>query len=115
MMMTIGSAADGIALLERLEAKLDEYPGQLMRASVELAKMWRQDKALRYLQAELLVADAATTLCVSGNGDVLEAHDSAMGEADEGGRRTQRRTGDRQQVVFAVVALACLEPSLPGP
>jgi len=74
-----GSAADGLSLLERLEVKLEEHPGQLMRASVELAKLWRQDKALRQLQAELLVADATTTLTVSGNGDVLEPHDGVMG------------------------------------
>jgi len=74
-----GSAADGLSLLERLETKLEEHPDQLMRAAVELAKQWRQDKALRFLQAELLVVDAATTLTVSGNGDVLEPHDGVMG------------------------------------
>ncbi|GAX74406.1 hypothetical protein CEUSTIGMA_g1854.t1 [Chlamydomonas eustigma] len=73
-----GSAADGMSLLERLEMKLEEHPGQLMRAAVELAKQWRQDKALRFLQAELLVADSTTTLTVSGNGDVLEPHDGVM-------------------------------------
>lgn len=73
-----GSAADGLSLIDRLETKLEEHPGQLMRAAVELAKQWRQDKALRFLQAELLVADASTTLTVSGNGDVLEPHDGVM-------------------------------------
>eukprot|EP00195_Chlamydomonas_chlamydogama_P008926 CAMPEP_0202901474 /NCGR_PEP_ID=MMETSP1392-20130828/14273_1 /ASSEMBLY_ACC=CAM_ASM_000868 /TAXON_ID=225041 /ORGANISM="Chlamydomonas chlamydogama, Strain SAG 11-48b" /LENGTH=256 /DNA_ID=CAMNT_0049588035 /DNA_START=50 /DNA_END=820 /DNA_ORIENTATION=- len=73
-----GSAADGLSLLERLEVKLEEHPGQLLRAAVELAKQWRQDKALRFLQAELLVADESTTLTVSGNGDVLEPHDGVM-------------------------------------
>jgi len=73
-----GSAADGLSLLERLEMKLEEHPGQLMRAAVELAKQWRQDKALRFLQAELLVADANTTLTVAGNGDVLEPQDGVM-------------------------------------
>ncbi|KAG1677142.1 hypothetical protein FOA52_000948 [Chlamydomonas sp. UWO 241] len=73
-----GSAADGMSLLERLEMKLEEHPGQLMRAAVELAKQWRHDKALRHLQAELLVADATTTLTVAGNGDVLEPHDGVM-------------------------------------
>ncbi|MEW5313985.1 MAG: hypothetical protein WDW38_005515 [Sanguina aurantia] len=73
-----GSAADGLSLMERLETKLEEHPGQLLRAAVELAKQWRQDKALRFLQAELLVADATTTLTVSGNGDVLEPHDGVM-------------------------------------
>ncbi|EFJ46872.1 hypothetical protein VOLCADRAFT_92617 [Volvox carteri f. nagariensis] len=75
-----GTAADGLSLLERLEMKLEEHPGQLLRAAVELAKQWRQDKALRFLQAELLVADASTTLTISGNGDVLEPHDGVMGK-----------------------------------
>ncbi|GFH31074.1 ATP-dependent protease peptidase subunit [Haematococcus lacustris] len=74
-----GSAADGLSLLERLENKLEEHPGQLMRACVELAKMWRQDKAMRFLEAQLLVADASITLTVSGNGDVLEPQDGVMG------------------------------------
>jgi ATP-dependent HslUV protease subunit HslV len=73
-----GSAADGMSLLERLEMKLEEHPGQLMRSAVELAKQWRQDKALRFLQAELLVADDKTTLTISGNGDVLEPQDGVM-------------------------------------
>ena len=73
-----GSAADGMSLLERLEMKLEEHPGQLLRAAVELAKQWRQDKALRFLQAELLVADDKTTLTVSGNGDVLEPQGGVM-------------------------------------
>lgn len=73
-----GSAADGMSLLERLEAKLEEHPGQLLRAAVELAKMWRQDKALRFLQAEILVADKTTVLNITGNGDVLEPHDGVM-------------------------------------
>ncbi|KAF6258404.1 nucleophile aminohydrolase [Scenedesmus sp. NREL 46B-D3] len=68
-----GVAVDGLALLEKLEAKLEEHPGQLLRASVELAKMWRQDKLLRELDASLIVADAQTTLWLMGNGDVLEA------------------------------------------
>lgn len=73
-----GGAADGMSLLERLEAKLEEHPGQLRRAAVELAKQWRQDKVLRNLQAQLLVADATTTMLVQGNGDVLEPHDGVM-------------------------------------
>lgn len=57
------------SLLERLEAKLEEHPDQLMRSAVELAKLWRQDKALRFLQAEILVADKNTTLVVSGESE----------------------------------------------
>jgi ATP-dependent HslUV protease subunit HslV len=67
-----GSAADGLALMERLEAKLEEFRGNLLRASVELAKEWRMDKYLRRLEALLLVADKENMLLLSGNGDVIE-------------------------------------------
>lgn len=80
-----GGAADGITLFERLESKLEEHPGQLRRAAVELAKMWRQEKHLRLLEAQLIVADATTTLMVVGNGDVLEPHDGVMGIGSGGG------------------------------
>ncbi|KAJ1423377.1 nucleophile aminohydrolase [Ochromonadaceae sp. CCMP2298] len=67
-----GSTADALTLLERLEKKLEEHPGQLMRACVELAKAWRSDKYLRRLEATLLVADAKNSFELTGNGDVLE-------------------------------------------
>mmetsp|Transcript_14467 Transcript_14467/g.29315 ORF Transcript_14467/g.29315 Transcript_14467/m.29315 type:complete len:246 (+) Transcript_14467:32-769(+) len=67
-----GSTADALTLLERLEKKLEEHPGQLMRACVELAKAWRSDKYLRRLEASLLVADANNSFELTGNGDVLE-------------------------------------------
>jgi ATP-dependent HslUV protease subunit HslV len=67
-----GATADAFTLLDRLEKKLEQYPGQLMRAAVELAKDWRTDKYLRNLEAMMLVADKTTTLAVTGNGDVLE-------------------------------------------
>eukprot|EP00388_Colpodella_angusta_P026813 GDKK01007134.1.p1 GENE.GDKK01007134.1~~GDKK01007134.1.p1 ORF type:complete len:221 (-),score=29.27 GDKK01007134.1:3-665(-) len=67
-----GSTADALTLLERLEKKLEEHPGQLMRACVELAKAWRSDKYLRRLEATLLVADANNSFELTGNGDVLE-------------------------------------------
>jgi ATP-dependent HslUV protease subunit HslV len=67
-----GSAADGMALLERLEGKLKEHGQQLARAAVELAKDWRTDRALRRLEAMLIVADRERTLVLSGGGDVLE-------------------------------------------
>jgi ATP-dependent HslUV protease subunit HslV len=70
-----GSAADGMALLERLEAKLEAHPGNLRRAAVELAKEWRLDRALRRLEAMLLVGDPQTVLLVSGSGDVIEPDD----------------------------------------
>jgi ATP-dependent HslUV protease, peptidase subunit HslV len=67
-----GATADAFTLLDRLEKKLEQYPGQLMRAAVELAKDWRTDKYLRNLEAMMLVADRSTTLALTGNGDVLE-------------------------------------------
>ena len=74
-----GATADAFTLLERLEAKLDQYPGQLMRASVELAKDWRTDRYLRRLEAMMLVADARISLVLSGTGDVLEPDAGIMG------------------------------------
>ncbi|TCS02501.1 HslV component of HslUV peptidase [Rhizobium sp. BK418] len=67
-----GATADAFTLLERLEKKLEQYPGQLMRAAVELAKDWRTDRYLRNLEAMMLVADKSVTLAITGNGDVLE-------------------------------------------
>lgn len=74
-----GATADAFTLFERLDAKIEQYPGQLMRAAVELAKDWRTDRYLRRLEAMLIVADAATTLVLTGNGDVLEPEDHVMG------------------------------------
>ncbi len=67
-----GATADAFTLFERLERKLEQYRGQLMRAAVELAKDWRTDKYLRNLEALMIVADAETMLVLTGNGDVLE-------------------------------------------
>lgn len=67
-----GATADAFTLFERLEAKLERHPGQLMRAAVELAKDWRSDRYLRRLEAMMIVADATVTLVITGNGDVLE-------------------------------------------
>jgi len=74
-----GSTADAFTLLERLEAKLERHPGQLMRAAVELAKDWRTDRYLRRLEAMMAVADAEISLLLSGNGDVLEPDDGLIG------------------------------------
>lgn len=74
-----GATADAFTLFERLEAKLDQYPGQLMRACVELAKDWRTDRYLRRLEAMMIVADATTTLVLTGTGDVLEPADHIIG------------------------------------
>ncbi len=73
-----GATADAFTLFERLEAKLEQYPGQLMRACVELAKDWRTDRYLRRLEAMMLVADKNIGLILSGNGDVLEPPDGLM-------------------------------------
>jgi ATP-dependent HslUV protease subunit HslV len=73
-----GLAADGLALLDRLDAQVHAHPGQLRRAAVELAKAWRQDRALRELDAAVLVADADATLWLAGNGDVLESADGVV-------------------------------------
>lgn len=70
-----GSTADAFTLFEKFEAKLEEFGGNLVRASVELAKDWRNDKYLRRLEAMLLVADSETILILSGTGDVIEPDD----------------------------------------
>jgi ATP-dependent HslUV protease subunit HslV len=74
-----GATADAITLFERLEAKLEQYPLQLTRACVELAKDWRTDKYLRRLEAMMVVADRAVTLVLTGTGDVLEPEKSLIG------------------------------------
>jgi ATP-dependent HslUV protease subunit HslV len=70
-----GATADAFTLFERLEKKLEQYPGQLTRACVELAKDWRTDRYLRRLEAMMIVADKTTTLVLTGTGDVLEPED----------------------------------------
>jgi ATP-dependent HslUV protease subunit HslV len=70
-----GSTADALSLFERFEGKLQEFHGNLQRASVELAKEWRKDRALRHLEALLVVADSKGTFLLSGNGDVIEPDD----------------------------------------
>ena len=70
-----GSTADAMSLFERFESKLQEHHGNLQRAAVELAKDWRKDRALRHLEALLVVADNKGTFVLSGNGDVIEPDD----------------------------------------
>jgi len=74
-----GATADAFTLFERLEGKLEQYPGQLTRAAVELAKDWRTDRYLRRLEAMMIVADRETTLVLTGTGDVLEPERGLMG------------------------------------
>ena len=74
-----GATADAFTLFERLESKLEQYPGQLLRAAVELAKDWRTDRYLRRLEAMMIVADAQVSLVLTGNGDVLEPEAGVAG------------------------------------
>ena len=74
-----GATADAFALFERLEGKLEQHPGQLTRACVEMAKDWRTDRYLRRLEAMMAVADKDVSLVLTGNGDVLEPEDGLIG------------------------------------
>jgi len=74
-----GATADAFTLFERLESKLEQYPGQLTRAAVELAKDWRTDRYLRRLEAMMIVADEKVSLILTGTGDVLEPEGGVMG------------------------------------
>jgi ATP-dependent HslUV protease, peptidase subunit HslV len=74
-----GATADAFTLFERLETKLEQYPNQLTRACVELAKDWRTDKYLRKLEAMMIVVDRDTSLILTGGGDVLEPEDGIIG------------------------------------
>jgi ATP-dependent HslUV protease subunit HslV len=73
-----GSTADAISLFERFEGKLQEFSGNLQKSAVELAKDWRKDRALRHLEALLIVADSKGTFILSGNGDVIEPDDGIV-------------------------------------
>ena len=73
-----GGTADAFTLFERFESKLEAHGGQLVRAAVELAKDWRTDRALRRLEAMLIVADADASLVITGNGDVIEPEDGLI-------------------------------------
>src|ERR1700687_1351319 len=73
-----GSTADAITLFERFESKLQEHSGNLQKSAVELAKEWRKDRALRHLEALLIVADNKATFILSGNGDVIEPDDGIV-------------------------------------
>lgn len=87
-----GATADAFTLIERLEGKLESYPGNLTRAAVELAKDWRTDRYLRRLEAMMIVADASTTLTLTGAGDVIEpSHDiAAIGSGGDYARSAAR-------------------------
>jgi ATP-dependent HslUV protease, peptidase subunit HslV len=112
-----GATADAFTLFERLEAKLEQYPGQLMRACVELAKDWRTDRYLRRLEAMMLVADSRHGLLLSGTGDVLEpearpdgAHVMAIGSGGNyalaAGRALLDQAIDAEGIVRRSLAIA---------
>jgi len=73
-----GAVSDALSLLQRLEGKLEEYSGNLRRAAVELAKLWRTDKVLRLLEAQIIATDGDDCLLISGNGDLLEPDEGVI-------------------------------------
>ena len=95
-----GATADAFTLFERLESKLEQYPGQLTRACVELAKDWRMDRYLRRLEAMMLVADKDVGLVLTGSGDVLEP------EADETGSVTAIGSGGNYAIARRAMNIA---------
>ena len=105
-----GTAADAFALFERFEARLEEYRGNLTRASVELAKEWRTDRALRQLQALLVVMDPSTLLVVSGTGEIIEPDDgiAAVGSGGPYALAAARALTRHTQLTAAEVAREAL-------
>lgn len=113
-----GGAADALALSERLEAKLEAHPGNVRRAAVDLAREWRTDRALRRLEAMLLVGDREHILVVSGNGDVIEPDDGIAAIGSGGGyamaaarallRHTQLSAAEIAQEALGVAAEICI-------
>ncbi len=113
-----GATADAFTLFERFEARLEEYSGNLLRASVELAKEWRMDKYLRRLEAMLIVADKDNILIISGNGDVIEPDDGiaaigsggayALAAARAMVQNTQMQAGDIVEKSMNIASGICV-------
>ena len=113
-----GSTADAFALFARFEAKLEQHNGNLSRSVVELAKDWRLDKALRHLEALLLVADAQNTYLVSGSGDVIEPDEGVAAIGSGGGyakaaataliRKTQMSAREIVEESMAIASQTCI-------
>src|SRR6188508_2622200 len=108
-----GTAADGFALFSRFESKLEEHRGNLERAAVELARDWRTDRALRRLEAMMLVADTRVMYLLSGTGDLIEPDDDVMGIGSGGPfamaaarALTQHSTLDTRAIVESAMAIA---------
>jgi ATP-dependent HslUV protease, peptidase subunit HslV len=106
-----GGAADAFALLERFEAKLKDYPGNMPRAATELAKEWRTDRALRRLEAMIAVVDAQHTLLVSGTGDVIQPTDGILGIGSGGNfaKAAAKALVEHSQLSAGEVVKAALE------
>ncbi len=106
-----GATADAFTLFERLEGKLEQYPGQLTRACVELAKDWRTDRYLRRLEAMMAVADPKVSLVLTGTGDVLEPEDGliAIGSGGNYALAAARALIDRDDMAAEAIARRALE------
>ncbi len=113
-----GSTADAVTLFEKFEEKLQEYSGNLMRSAVELAKDWRTNRMLRNLEALLTVADAESSLIISGNGDVIEPEDGLMAIGSGGmfalaaakgllahGNLTPRQVAEQAMIIAASICV----------
>jgi ATP-dependent HslUV protease subunit HslV len=113
-----GSTGDALALFSRFESKLEQFNGNLSRAAVELAKDWRTDRALRHLEALLLVADKKSTFLLSGNGDIIEPDDGivaigsggavAMAAAQALAKHTQLAPRQIAEEAMAIAAKVCI-------
>ena len=106
-----GGAADAFALLTRFEEKLDEFSGRLERAAVELAREWRTDRALRRLEALLVVADAERLLLISGTGDLIEPDDDllAIGSGGSAALAAARALARHTELDAATIAVEALK------
>ena len=106
-----GSTADAFTLYDRLEQKLEQFNGNLMRSAVELAKDWRTDKMLRRLEAMLIAVDARYALLLSGTGDVIEADDGilAIGSGGPYAQAAARALIDHSALDAAAIARTALE------
>jgi len=113
-----GSAADSFALFSRFEAKLEQYRGNLERSAVELAKDWRTDRALRRLEAMLVVSDERSTFLLSGTGDLIEPDDGIIGIGSGGNyamaaaralaRHTEIDTRAIAEIAMGIAAEVCI-------
>ena len=112
-----GATADAFALFERLEAKLEQHPGQLTRACVEMAKDWRTDRYLRRLEAMMAVVDKETSLVLTGTGDVLEPDDGiiAIGSGGNYALAAARSLIDQKDLSARDIAKRAMSIASPPP